>query len=235
MNFKTTYILFAIFAVLLGVFGLTQFMGLKSSRDKTAWVFRSLNDGKTPVRSEDIQTLEIDRPAGTPAKLVFYRSDDGWKLRDPEVRLDGYQVDRVIDQLIGARKEEKADVSSDLGQFGLDKPSVTVTMTRKESDQQWTLKVGKESETGGASDKVVYVLSSDQPKQPMAVKRSEIDSVFKNVSDFRSKSLLAESAFDLTAVDLEAPKHAALDLAKNADKNEWHFVKPAYGAAEYEG
>ncbi len=235
MNFKTTYILFAIFAVLLGVFGLTQFMGLKSSRDKTAWVFRSLNDGKTPVRSEDIQTLEIDRAAGTPAKLVFYRSDDGWKLRDPEVRLEGYQVDRVIDQLIGARKEEKADVSSDLGQFGLDKPSVTVTMTRKESDQQWTLKVGKESETGGASDKVVYVLSSDQPKQPMAVKRSEIDSVFKNVSDFRSKSLLAESAFDLTAVDLEAPKHAALDLAKNADKNEWHFVKPAYGAAEYEG
>src|SRR5438270_13667393 len=105
MNFKTTYILFGIFAAVLVVFATTQLLGLQSPKDKSVYVLPSLHDKKKPMRSEDIGTVEIAR-ANPEEKLVFYRSEQGWKLREPSVRVDGYAVDRLVQQVIDAKKEE---------------------------------------------------------------------------------------------------------------------------------
>jgi hypothetical protein len=234
MNFKTTYVLFAILAVVLAVFGLTQLLNLQNTKDQTLYALPSLHDKKKPVHSEDIETVEIERNRPQAEKLVFYRTDQGWRLKQPNVRIDGYLVDRVIQQVIDARKEEKADVSPNLKQLGLDEPAIVVTLIKKGGEPEWKLNVGNESVTGGAFDKVVYVTSTDRPKEPLAVKQTEVDTLFKNVNEFRSKSLLAASAFDIVAVKLEEPKRDPVALEKAAD-NRWRFEKPAYGEAEYEG
>jgi hypothetical protein len=234
MNFKTTYILFGIFAAVLVVFGVTQLLGLQSSKDKSVYALPTLHDKKKPIRSDDIGTVEIARTRPTEEKLVFYRTDQGWKLREPSVRVDGYAVDRVIQQVIDAKKDEKADVTENLKQFGLDAPRTVVTLIQKGGDREWKLNLGDESVTGGSSDKVLYVTSSDRPQQPMAVRRSDLDNLFKKLNDFRSKHLLAENSFDIVSAKLQEPKHDLLDLEKSSD-GKWRMDKPAFGEADFEG
>jgi hypothetical protein len=234
MNFKTTYILFGLLAGLLAVLALNQLLGIQSPKDQSAWVFPKLNGGKNVIRANDIDTVEIERTGAKPVKLLFYRGAQGWRSKEPSVRLDGFAVDRLINQVVQAKKDEKADLTSDLNRFGLDSPPTVVTLKKSGGDQEWKLNIGNESVTGTEFEKLVYVTTSDQPKEPMAVRRSELDTVFKDLNDFRSKSLLADSAIDMTVVKLQEPKREEVSLEKTSDSH-WRFAKPAFGDADYEG
>lgn len=231
MNFKTTYILFVVLVLVLAAFGLTQLWGLKQPKEKGLYVLPSLNDARNPTRTEDIQTVEIERSRPTAEKLVFYRSEQGWKLKQPAVRVDGYQVDRVIDQVRGARRDEKADVTSNLQQFGLDQPATTVTL-RKADGAEWKLNIGNESLGGDKA--VVYVTSSDH-KTPLAVRKTELDALFRPVNDFRAKDLLGASALNTSSISVQlAGQEQPIVLEKTSD-GQWRFQKPALGQADYEG
>jgi hypothetical protein len=232
MNFKTTYILFGVLAAVLVVFGVTQLLGLQSPKDKSVYVLPTLHDKRKPIRSEDIGTVEIAR-TNPKEDLVFYRTDQGWKLREPSVRIDDYKVNQLVQQVIDAKKEDKANVTENLKEIGLETPKTVVTLTQKGGDREWKLNLGEESVTGG-SDKVLYVTSSDRPGQPLAVRRSGLDNLFKKVNDFRSKNLLAENSFDIVSAKLQEPKHDLVDLEKGSD-GKWRFDKPALGEADFEG
>src|SRR5262245_4392735 len=118
MNFKTTYILFGVLLVLLAVFGVTQLAGLRNTGDKSASVLPSAQKAK--VQARDIESVEIDRQRPKAEKLVFYKDDAGWHLKEPNVRVDSYPVERLIDQVLRARVDEKADVPDSLAAAGLD-------------------------------------------------------------------------------------------------------------------
>ncbi len=232
MNFRTTYILFGLLIGVLGIFLVTQLFGTRT-KDKEKWVLPSLHDEVTPVKLADIDRVEIDRVRPKAEKLLFYRDERGdWRLKEPQARVDKYLVERVISQVIGASKEKDVDLTPDLAKFGLDSPAEVVTLYQKGTDREWKLNLGESS--AGGEKAVVYVTSSDQPKEPMAVRRGDLDPLFKNLNDFRSKSLLADSAFDIVGVRLEAAKRDPVELQKSAD-NKWHFEKPAFGEADYEG
>src|SRR5581483_5172307 len=97
----------------------------------------------------------IERTRPNEEKLVFYRTDSGWMSKQPKVRLDSYQVDRLIDQIKSARREEKADVTENPSQFGLDHPSTVITLTKKGDGKEYKLNLGNESLGGDKA--VVYV------------------------------------------------------------------------------
>ncbi len=231
MNFKTTYILFGVLFGVLALFGLTQLLGWRSSTDKSVYALPTLNDNRKPVKTEDIETVEIERTRPNAEKLVFQRSEQGWRLQQPSVRVDNYLVDRVVQQVSRARKDEKADITTNLKQFGLDQPALVVTLTQKGGDREWKLNVGDKSQ--GGDQAVLYVTSSDR-KDPMAVKHSELDTLFKSINDFRTKDLLTASSFNTTSVQLQKTGSEAVVVEKSSD-NRWRFQKPALGDAEYEG
>src|SRR5262249_45956818 len=156
-------------------------------------------------------------------KLVFERTEQGWRSRQPDVRVDTYLVDRVVQQVSRARKDEKADVAPNLKQFGLDQPALVVTLTQKGGEREWKLNLGNESP--GGDQVVVYVPPSDR-KDPMAVKRSELDALFKHLNDFRTKDLLVANSFNTTAVSLQKAGGEPITIEKSAD-NKWRFQKPA--------
>lgn len=231
MNFKTTYILFGVLFGMLGLFLITQLFGTKPPDQP--YVLPSLHDVKEPVRNEDIDRVEIARFRPTEERLMFYKDEQGnWRLKEPSVRVDSSPINRVIDQVMMAHRDESADVNADLQRFGLDSPSTTVTLFKKGTDREWKINLGDVSSGGESAD--IYVTSSDFPKQPMAVRRSDLDALTKSIKDFRSKTLLADTAFDVTAVKLEEPKKETVALEKTSD-NRWRFDKPAYGQADYEG
>src|SRR3954462_7212137 len=203
MNFKTTYILFAILGLVLVVFACALWMG-PTTAGESKWVLPSTHDAANPVDAKDIDTVVIERSQPKAEKLVFVKDGDRWKMTEPHsFRVDRYLVDQVVRQVLDAQREEKGDLTSDLKQWGLDEPATTVTL-KKDDEKEWKVNFGTESR--GGSSAVVYVTSSERPKEPMAVRRSGLETVFKDVNDFRAKDLLAESGFDIEAVDVKNAK-----------------------------
>jgi hypothetical protein len=240
MSFKTTYILFIALVCILGLLLLIQLRGTKPE-DQTAYVFPSLTKDK--VENKDINGIEIERPGTQADKLVFLRREGGWILQQPQTRADSAQVNEIIGDLMRAGKvDDQADMSGGLAQYGLDSPSALVTI-RKGAEKSWKLTIGKASI--GKENALIYVTSSDRPDEPMAVRRSQLSGLikdvddkgniqFKEVTDYRDKTLLAGSMFDITAVKLQESKKEEVALEKTSD-GRWRFEKPAFGDADYDG
>lgn len=253
MNFKTTYILFAVLFVVVGVFALTQITHKKPPED-VAYVLPSLHDDKleaNDITSVQIQTFE---PKYKPENLTLVRGDQGWHVEDPNVRADRTAVDQVIgDVMRAAREENGVDVTSDLKKYGLEPPAAVVTL--KKGDRQWQLNLGDESV--GKNNAVVYVTSSDRPKEVMAVRRSNLNALFtretvatakpgaddevdriKTLPDFRSRELLGAGVINLpdtvTQLTLQQAKASPLVLNKD-DEGHWRFTEPNLGPADYDG
>jgi hypothetical protein len=238
MSFKTTYILFAVLIVMLGLFGLL--VAFKKTGTDMGYVFPSLNDAKRPVKLTDMDAVTIDR-AGE-KRVVLVRDKQGWHSENPRLRLLDYKVNSMVQEVAGARRDEEADVNSDFTQWGLDEPRTVVTLHytppagSERKSEEWILKLGRNSpEKGG----VVYVTSSDRPREVLAVKRSELGSVLKfNLNDLRSTKLLEATAFvtqALTVSDLAKLGAPKFSLRRNA-QGTYVFTTPShFGPAALDG
>jgi hypothetical protein len=238
MNFKTTYIMFAVLVGLVTLFGLVLLLNPSRPID-TNFVLPSLHDTRSPVKADDINTVIIERTRPKAEKLVFMRDKENprWHMTEPLAlrpeRVDRFAVDRVVDQVLEARREEHADVKGPLKEWGLDTPAATITI--KKDDKEWKLNIGEVRKSTGGATSVVYVTSSDHPNEPMAVKLNQLEAADKAVPEFRAKETLAEHAFDITAVNLRDGKNPPVILQKQGNENRWRFQQPAYGEADYDG
>src|SRR5205085_9000904 len=110
MSFKTTYFLFGILFGVLAIFFLTHLFGTRTQEQQT-YVLPGLHDVVDPVRSEAIDRVEIVRNRPKEERIGFYKNAQGvWRLKQPETRADSFLVNRVIDQVINARRDLDADV-----------------------------------------------------------------------------------------------------------------------------
>jgi hypothetical protein len=143
-----------------------------------------------------------------------------WQITEPQaLPADQDAVSSMVTTL-GALNadtvvEEKA---SDLGAYGLTKPSLNVQIVKKNGKTD-DLMIGDETPTGSgnyaklASDPRVFTIAS--------YNKTNID---KPVSDLRDKRLLTFDSGKLTRVGLNA-KGMALEFGKNSD-GEWQIIKP---------
>lgn len=247
MNFKTTYGLFAALIVLLAAAAYFLFVGPRPGDEGLL-----LPGAKAlALKTANIDSVIIERSKPKDEKIVFTRLDDKhWKMEKPfEARADAAAVDRLIDDLLTARKDGKSDVPKNLPDLGLDKPSLVVTLARKDGTK-YVVSLGQVT-TGGADAKV-FALSSDQPNRPIDLRRGSLSSFLKadgkeptagelckSAADFRSKELLlAGAGFNptegVTSFKLSDGK-SEIVVAKTQDGN-WRFEKPeAFGLAEAKG
>src|SRR3984957_5054396 len=179
MNFRTTYILFGVLFAFLGVMLLSQLFGTRT-KEQQEYVLSSVHDLVKPVKADDIETVEIQRFRPNQETLRFYKDSKGvWHCKDPNVRLVTGIVRQLIDQVMNARKDEQADLTSDLKKFGLDSPAARITLIKAGGEREWWVDIGDQSPGGVGSN--VYVTSSDDPKTPVAVHRSDLESAFKTL------------------------------------------------------
>src|SRR5262245_11737824 len=241
MKFKTNYVLFGLLFAVLAVFLLAQMIGKKTT-ETGDYVFPSLNAKDDPVKAKDIQAVRIKLNQPSEHELVFKRAESGWRLQDPNVRANGREVDQVVEGLMKATIDAKAELPSNATKAGLEPPRAVVTLVGKEG-KEWTLNLG------GGFEARVYVSSSDQPKEILAVSRSDLNSLFKtedrntgadldlkDVNDYRSRDLIPQQGFDFEQVSLEGkPGTVILKRLGNPLDRSWVFEKPPYGAVDYEG
>ena len=232
MNFKTTYILFGIFLALFGIFALTQIFGVKKAGESSDYVLPSLNKEKNRASPDQFDAVEIVHYRPKEESFLFVKQDEGWEMQKPyRLRADSSQINSIIRQVYSARKE-KVELGDNLKDYELDSPT-TVVILKKGADQEWKVTLGRQS-PGVESHAMVYVTSSERPKEPMAVKRSELEMLFKTLNDYRSKDLLEAGALNTTYVQFQESKKEPIILEKNGEGN-WRFQKPAFGDADVEG
>jgi regulatory protein YycI of two-component signal transduction system YycFG len=141
MNFRTTYILFAVLFAFLGVMLLSQLFGTRTKEE--GFVLPSVHDIVKPVKADDIETVEIQRFRPTAETLRFYKDSKGvWRCKEPDVRLVSGLVRQIIDQVMAAKRDEQADLTNDLTKFGLDHPAAKITLIKAGGEREWWLDVG---------------------------------------------------------------------------------------------
>jgi len=234
MNLKTTLILFGVLVILLGGFALLQIFNVltpEERKERERYLLASLHDKYKPVDMKDFTRVVVERAGqsgGKDERFVFEKTGDDWKLTSPKsIRTDTSAVTQLVSGLMNAERIKYIELERDLGKYGLESPRVTVTLYR--GDQETVVKLG---DTGPEKDPTVYVVTSDEPKQPTAVKKSAVEKAFASLDDFRSKRLFG-SSFDVQGVRVAAAGKKAYEFEK-ADRD-WKFKEPKLGGADDRG
>lgn len=233
MNLKTVYILFGGLIVILLVFGLLEWLAPKSSTDSD-WVLPAVHRKGQEVKSSEIDRVEVvryDVGEDEKKKIVFVRKDGTWRMEEPyALRVQTFLVDNLVSQVLNARRD-RTEVTGNLTEAGLKPPHLEVTLSK--GDESWTLKTSKKSSDNPSA--TVNVVSSLNPNEPVVVRASDLDALFKkSYQDYRERTLVSASPFSATAVSLGDAKGKELALEKSSEGS-WRFKNPAYGPADYEG
>src|SRR5262249_24418837 len=192
-----------------------------------------LHSKKHAFDEKEIDSIRIDHADSAKGETyVFTRGDQRtWQIEQPErFRAAQFEVNNLA-QHVATASREKVDRASNLKEYELDKPRIIVTLTR--GDQSWSLNIGKESQ---GTDPYVYVTTSARPKEPIAVKKSALQAVFKSLNEFRDLSLVAARESEIDNLELQAAgKKGTAALVKESGEL-WKFTQPAgYGAADFNG
>jgi hypothetical protein len=171
------------------------------------------------IPEADITQVEFEKPGQE--KTVLQREGGiQWKITAPQaLRADSESVGPVINVLSSLNSESLVqEKTTDWKTYGLDAPSLTVTI-RKKDGKAVKLLVGADTPVGGG----MYVRTDgdDRLFTVGAYNRSSFDKSWK---DLRDKRLLPVDADKLSRIELTAGK-STVEFGKN-QAGEWQLLKP---------
>ncbi len=168
--------------------------------------------------------LGVDKDAVTAITLVYpdreiaLRKDDGgWRLTRPvDGPADDAAVKSLLTTVVDAEVQKTLDeMPQDLSSFGLDKPSVIVTLTLKDGSQPPPVVVGKNTAIGGKT----YVRKGDEQK--LYLTASTVQSALsKQAKDLRDKQLFAFQDDDASRVEIRSDRGDVTTLIRSG-KDDW--------------
>ncbi|MCG2815278.1 MAG: DUF4340 domain-containing protein, partial [Candidatus Aminicenantes bacterium] len=212
MKFKTTLIVFGIFAALLAGFLIFEAAGTRKegTRDKLV-----------TFSGEDVERMLFKTGGET---LTFVKGDGGdWKITSPvEARGDKYEIDRLAGDVADLKYDRIVEEeAADLEKYGL--PDKEITLFIKDASQPVQIEIGMENPLDNAffarrgdSDKVVLISSS-------------FKSILENtLFDFRDKEIFRFESDDVSSVTLKS-QNGEWRSVKQED--EWWLESPVKALA----
>ncbi len=225
MNSRITVLFFGLLLSTLWLFGLL--VAQRRVGGDRSYIAPSLRE--TGLKIDKVVVKRNDKDKET---VVFVKVNDFWYLKNDkqQVKVEGNQIDKLVDQIRDAKPDDTADVTKDAKTYGLDDPSLIVTLfgKSKEGDKEVKFFVGKTS----ADKAFTYVSSSDKDNKIFAVPSSSVERLmFKNANYLRQKRLYDFVDANVSSVSIKQGKQ---ELAlKRGDGNTWMFVKPNLGIAGF--
>ena len=211
MRWQTTAVLAAIL-IALGAFYYVYEVRLGPEREKTEG-----RKGRVfTVEPADVAEVDIKR---SDSIVKLKREGDGWQILEPvKARGDRGPVDETVTSIVTARmdREIEADPKA-LGDFGLDRPAVEVTLRLKDG-KQIGLTLGAKSPTG------VWVYAREAGKPAIfVVGDSVLRDTTRPVADFRDKTVLAFDQKDVTALEVDMRDDT---IAVEQADGRWKLTRP---------
>jgi len=169
-----------------------------------------------PYTPEEIQELEIIYP-GDPA-ISLKRAGQTWLITAPvEDEADSSIVTSLVSSLTNAKEERLIEETpSQLEPFGLDKPQLTLKIS-KDATSQEVLKFGSQTQVGFG----VYAQSASKPKI-IKTSKSLLTAFQKSLFELRNKQLVSLSSPQLKEVEFQGPQGRF--LVNRSEEGKW-FVQ----------
>ena len=170
------------------------------------------------IPEDQFQQLRIKKL--TNEIIELRRSDGKWAMISPKpLAADQDAVASTVATLSSLNADKVVDEkAADLHPFGLDMPTLDVTITRKDGKTAELLVGDSTLDNSGA-----YAKLAGDPRV-FTIASASKTSLDKNPEDLRDKRLLSFDSDKLTRVELQA-KGQTLEFGKNG-QNEWQIVKP---------
>ena len=133
MNFKTTYILFAVLALFVGVFAVVLWYQPTAADKSATYALSALHQPNGDIKPEDIDRVEIERREPKQEKIVLQRDSDTnrWSMVEPrKLRAEKAVVTGLIRQVFEASREENLDKAPNLAAWGLETSQATITLKK---------------------------------------------------------------------------------------------------------
>ena len=170
------------------------------------------------LKQEDIARLSIKRKDG--AEVALAKNDSGkWQITAPKpLGADQDSVSSVLSTVSSLSSDRLVDDKpTDLGQFGLTKPELEVSITEKDTKSQRLL-VGDNTPTGSAA----FAKLEGDPRV-FTIAGYNKTSIDKTANDLRDKRLLTTDFEKVSQIDVITKKQT---IAFGRNKQEWQIVKP---------
>lgn len=169
------------------------------------------------VAQDQIQSLTIEKLGSEPLELK--RAGGKWSITEPKALPADQDAASSLVSTIASLNADKLleDKQTSVDQYGLTKPSLSVTATKKDG-KTVKLLVGDETPTKSGSyaelagDPRVFIIAS--------YNKTSLD---KGENDLRDKRLLAFDAEKLSRVELTAKKET-MEFGRN--KDQWQILRP---------
>ena len=168
------------------------------------------------VEPAEVTEVDIKRPDSV---VKIKREGDGWQMIEPvKARGDRGPVDETVTSVVTARMDREIDADPKaLGDFGLDRPAVEVTLRLKDG-KQIGLALGAKSPTG------VWVYAREAGKPAVfVVGDSVLRDTTRPVADFRDKTVLAFDQKDVTALEIDTRDDK---IAVEQADGRWKLTRP---------
>lgn len=243
MNLKTTYALFAALVLVLLVSAIVLMTGSPPGEENLL-----LPSAKAlKLKADDVKRVVIEKKRPKEETFIFTREGKAWRMEKPApARADASAVDRLIDDLLSARRDPKSQTPPTLKDAGLDPPSVVVKLSHGEGAP---LVVNLGTLTPGANPEV-FATSSDRAKA-FSIRKGSLSALLGDNKDATSAGDLVKSAADFRAKELWFenagfnPSDAVqrVELAGGQSQvvlvrgdNGWRYEKPeGFGPADAQG
>jgi len=209
--FLTTYVALAA-AAALGAYLYFVESKRPASSEKTKEKVFKLDKAK-------VKELSLTPREGEAIRLV---KDGGkWRMTAPtDVPADSDAVESMVGSLETTEIDEVvSDKPASLGDFGLEKPRLTLAVQQEGVKEPLTLQLGDKAPANGG-------LYAKQPSQPRVFTvASWLESSFdKKPFDLRDRAVLHVNRDDVRSLDITGPDGSYAVVKK--DKDEWAFSKP---------
>lgn len=165
----------------------------------SSFIDDTFNKNTFALRDKDI--LKFDRDAADTLTLArgsttfeFVKKDGDWSILQPiQARGEYGVVQSVVERLASAQMQRIADPDpQDLRQYGLDRPSATITVGAGSARATLTL--------GRTEDALVFARDSARPMVFAVAPTIESD-LFKTLEDFRRKDVFDSRSFTATRAE----------------------------------
>ena len=228
MNFRTTLIII----VLLAGIGGAYFLFFQESADETPNEKQRIHQVYGIAR-ENVQQVEISFADAAYQNLKLVKDATGdWQLENPfYADADGEKVNQMLDDILNKRVKQKLEVTG-LTQYGLDTPSITLSLWTAGTSPAATFLIGKK-----AINFSVYVKEKSEA-HIFLIESSALDDLTKSPTDLRSRSVIKFSTETVSNIQIErrAKGLTSQPSTVNCEKrgNTWFVTHPIEAKADAE-
>ena len=181
MNFRTTLIIIVILAGIAGAY----FLFFQQSPEPT------LTNEKPPIHQaygimrEKVQQMEVTFSDTAYQDLKLVKDATGnWRLKSPfQADADSEKVNRMLDDILNKRVKQTLEVTA-LTQYGLDTPSITLSLWTEQASPAVTLSIGKKTINFS-----VYAKEKSEA-HIFLIESSALDDLTKSPTDLRDRSVI---------------------------------------------